>query len=328
MNIQKQEISDEQRLQDGLQGVQDVHTENVMERVTENYASTRLQRWRIFPNVLDFIFMLIWFSLSQLFAVMICGAFGLTLYDPSQLTGMEEPEILLSVQQYTAKSVGIIYSASMLLAIGGILVYRRLRGCRTRAARFSIAGFKPALILGGFIWMLAAEVVIEPLLLLMPDVPDTIGRGSFAIITTVMIAPLMEEFLCRGIVLESLRAKYGVIMAWIASSLFFALIHGHVTAGVNALVIGSIIGYIYLRSNSLFGAVILHAMNNMLAIATISLGMGDTTLSQLIPDNYYRITYLVAVAICTAGAVILAINLRKLRRKELEKAKNHAEQMQ
>lgn len=47
--------------------------------------------------------------------------------------------------------------------------------------------------------MLAAGIVIEPVVELLPMPSSAVyGRGFWAIITLVVMAPLLEEFLCRA----------------------------------------------------------------------------------------------------------------------------------
>lgn len=278
-----------------------------------SYISSASAGWRIFPNAFDYIIMLVWVSVSQLIVVGCGMLMGLRLPDLAAVASADA-DISLTAELDTARTLMLVYAPSMLLSIGGILLYRRLRGGRGRTVRFSVAGFNPALILWGVVWMLATDIVIEPLLMLLPPIPDTVGRGFFALSVTVLVAPVCEEVLCRGIVLESLRAKYGVISAWIFSSLFFAVIHGQITSMVNALVLGSILGYICIRSRSIFSAILLHAINNALALTMISFGLGDSTFSSMMPDERIRYTvYGVSLLICIIGLADLVSGLRRER---------------
>lgn len=273
-------------------------------------------RWRIFPNALDLIFMAVWVFMSQLIVVRTLAACGVGFADLEAAADLDS-EMRLSADLDVARTLMMIYVPAMVLSIAGILVYRRLRGCRGRAVRLSGAGFNPTMLLWGVIWILATEIVTEPLMALLPPAPDMVGRGFFALATTVAAAPLLEEFLCRGIVLESLRAKYGVVSAWLFSSVFFAVIHGQLTLMVNALIIGSIIGYICIRTRSVFSAVILHAINNALALMAISIGLGNVRLSSLIQnERLYWALYAGAAVICAAGLIGLAAGLAAERRAE------------
>ncbi|MFR2062367.1 MAG: type II CAAX prenyl endopeptidase Rce1 family protein [Alistipes sp.] len=132
----------------------------------------------------------------------------------------------------------------MTLMILATMLYRRLRGGTHRIARFSLRGFNPAILLWGLVMMLAASIVIDPLLALLPAPPDATGRGLWALVTVVVLAPVLEE-LPAGASCSNPCGPGGVITALWASSLFFAVMHLHVTLAVNALVLGLILGFIF-----------------------------------------------------------------------------------
>jgi membrane protease YdiL (CAAX protease family) len=140
-----------------------------------------------------------------------------------------------------------------------------------------------------------------------------VGRGFFTILVSVIFAPIFEEILCRGIILESFRAKYGIWAAWLCSSLFFGVIHGEVAALFSASVLGLILGYAYIRTNSIFSAIILHALNNGLALALIAFNLDDSTFRELItnPQTYWTV-WAAALLIVIIGAIIMVRNLQKV----------------
>ena len=59
--------------------------------------------------------------------------------------------------------------------------------------------------------MFAVGVVLEPLLRLMPELSLEVGRGFWTILSLVIFAPIFEELICRGVVLGSLRGKFGAM---------------------------------------------------------------------------------------------------------------------
>ena len=155
--------------------------------------------------------------------------------------------------------------------------------------------------------ILAAGIVIEPVVELLPMPSSAVyGRGFWAIITLVVMAPLLEEFLCRGIILESVRAKYGVVAALFLSSAFFAVLHGHPALAVNAFVMGLILGFIYIETNSIFSVVLLHAMNNGAAFLLIMVGLDGATIRSVIgSDTLYTIVYVVALVLFAASGYMI-----------------------
>lgn len=267
--------------------------------------------FRLFPNMLDFIVMAVWVFISQMLTVYLCGLCGLEFPDIA-LANSADDQVSLWAQLAAAQSLAVVYPISMTISLVGILLYRLLRGGTSKIASVSTSGFDPSRLLGLFVIMVALQVVIEPLTQLMPEVPQMVGRGFFTVLVSVVFAPIFEEIICRGVVLESFRAKYGVWAGWICSSLFFGLIHGQVTAMFNASIMGLVLGYAYIRSNSIFSVIILHAFNNGLALALMTFGLVHSTFREMIPNaQLYWAVWAVAFVIVAIGAVIMVRNIRK-----------------
>ena len=72
-------------------------------------------------------------------------------------------------------------------------------------------GFDPTILLWGVIMLLSLVIVIEPIMVLLPEPPEVVGRGLFLLIAVGVVAPIFEELICRGVILEAVRAKRG---AW------------------------------------------------------------------------------------------------------------------
>ena len=216
--------------------------------------------------------------------------------------------------------VAALYFVSMAVALGGLLYYRRVRGGRGRWARFSTRGLNPALLLWVFVMMCAVGVVLEPLLALLPELQINVGRGFWTILSLVLFAPVFEELICRGVVLGSLRSRYGVTIAWLVSSLFFGILHGQPVQVVNAFVVGLVLGYVYIATDSLWAAMILHALNNAVAYLMLVTGHANTLLIDLIPGRtLYVAVYVVALAVLVVSGYMMWRALRRM--KEAERAK-------
>ena len=97
-------------------------------------------------------------------------------------------------------------------------------------------------------------------------------------IPAVLVAPIIEELVFRGIVFRSLR-KFGFLPAAIVSGLFFGLLHclGDITSGnwpgvIYLLVymnMGIFMCKAYEDSKNLFGAIVLHFINNLVSVIMI-----------------------------------------------------------
>ena len=75
------------------------------------------------------------------------------------------------------------------------------------------------------------------------------------------------------------------------------MIHFYPAAVVNAFVMGLLLGFIYIRSNSLYIVVILHAFNNALAMLLLTLGYAHTTLYELMSAHGLKMLYTVVYGV-------------------------------
>lgn len=265
---------------------------------------------RGFPSMVD---MLVFFGIFLL-ANLIGGAVALAAGLPWPTTVAAGDE---AAQVAAAHFNAVTYAVSMSLTLAGLLFYRARRGGPRIVARFSRRGLDPALLLWGILFMVATSVVTEPLLNLLPPVPEVYGIGAWAVATLVVMAPLFEEFLFRGVILESIRARYGVIAAWLLSSALFALVHVHPTVAVNAFFMGLILGFIYLAAESIWASIVLHAVNNGIAYLLLAAGYGTATVSGIIDSRTAYVTlYIVAAAVFFGSGYMTLRTLRRLKVRE------------
>ncbi len=82
-----------------------------------------------------------------------------------------------------------------------------------------------------------------------------------AFIYSVIIAPVAEEILCRGIVMQYLE-KYGKSFAVLITAMLFGLLHQNIVQFPITMMIGILFGYLAQRY-SLTAAIILHVLNNL-----------------------------------------------------------------
>lgn len=81
-------------------------------------------------------------------------------------------------------------------------------------------------------------------------------------LTIVLIAPIMEEFFVRGILLTRWTVKWGVTRAILASSIVFGLLHINLIGG---FCFACMMAVLYIRTKSLFVPISLHILNNLTA---------------------------------------------------------------
>lgn len=91
--------------------------------------------------------------------------------------------------------------------------------------------------------------------------------GSIMMISALFIsAPIAEELIHRGIVVTELRKHYSPVVAISISALMFGLMHiiaGGVVLAIGATIMGAICGIIFIKTKSLFPAIVAHMFANL-----------------------------------------------------------------
>lgn len=90
-----------------------------------------------------------------------------------------------------------------------------------------------------------------------------LGTNWFVILAAILLAPIGEEYVCRGLTLKFAKKAFGKF--WIANLLqafLFGLIHMNWVQGIYAFVIGLVLGWMVERYDSIVPAMILHCVVN------------------------------------------------------------------
>ena len=95
-------------------------------------------------------------------------------------------------------------------------------------------------------------------------VGDRLGV-SLAFVTLVIIAPLAEEMLFRGVLFGELRKLVGFVGATFFVSLGFALLHGQLNVGIDVFALSIILCSLREVTGSIWAGVILHMTKNGIA---------------------------------------------------------------
>jgi membrane protease YdiL (CAAX protease family) len=94
------------------------------------------------------------------------------------------------------------------------------------------------------------------------------GRNSTALallaFTAVVLAPLFEELLFRGVLMPVIGSYWGNFAGVAISALVFALAHLSLSEAAPLTVLGLSLGWVRLRSGSLFSCVVMHGLWNSL----------------------------------------------------------------
>lgn len=84
-----------------------------------------------------------------------------------------------------------------------------------------------------------------------------------AVISTVIVAPLSEELLMRGLIFRRMRDYAGFLPSALFSSLIFGLIHMNIVQGIYAFAAGMVFAFICERYQSVRAAMLCHGAANL-----------------------------------------------------------------
>ena len=111
---------------------------------------------------------------------------------------------------------------------------------------------------------------------------DTVGSFLLLTLGAVIIAGISEEILFRGFLQKSFENSVSKIRAVMLSSLVFSFVHLSPQL-LQIFLLGVLLGYIALRTDSLYPSIVLHMINNAIAISAINL---DITVSFYYSENH------------------------------------------
>lgn len=94
----------------------------------------------------------------------------------------------------------------------------------------------------------------------------TRGQTSLwgSVVLLVIVAPLTEELLFRGLILRGFLSHYTATKAVLASAMLFAVVHLNPWQAPAALVLGLLLAWWFLRTRSLLPCLFGHALGNAL----------------------------------------------------------------
>lgn len=230
------------------------------------------------------------------------------LVDPDQLDPDAGGTVLLAVAVL-----------SQIAGIGAVLLLLRLRRVPLRHVTGRVRPVLRTVGVGagiGVLTVIATTVVVTVLVTLSgsEDAPDQvltrdIAEGGatlvLAAVAAVVIAPLIEELLFRGLLHRGLRARMRVVPATAISSLAFALIHVEVlfsqpVALVGLTIAGAVMAVAYERTGGLLMPVVIHATYNAVTIVAVVVA---GRLEDLLPPGTLVTTLLGPVA----GALVRSV---------------------
>jgi len=173
-------------------------------------------------------------------------------------------------------AIGLINIVACGAAVALGLYLNRLHFCRA----FPIGRIAALQLLGVAVCVLGAGVLLSEaddllrallppprwLLKLFEDLFASKDRLLSQLFLLVIVAPVTEELLFRGIILRGLLSRHRPSVAVTLTALLFAVLHMNPWQSLSALLLGILFGWFYWRTGSVALCVLAHAFFNALSI--------------------------------------------------------------
>lgn len=192
-----------------------------------------------------------------------------TLGDKTALLKAEPMSLALGVAFFFTELIVIGFSLLVIRLVVGRDWTRQLALRRPGLAHtlLALASFPSLVMLGNFAYDVLKNYLHVPSFGMEEAVKIFSGwPAAFAVLVIGFGPGIGEELWCRGFLGRGLVGNYGAVLGVLASSFFFGLIHLDPCQGTAVIFMGLWLHFVYLTTRSLWLPMMLHALNNSLAV--------------------------------------------------------------
>lgn len=162
----------------------------------------------------------------------------------------------------------------------------------------SVIGYVASIMLSSLLAVFGLQPVMSDI-----SFPEEPAAAFFFLLNLTILAPIAEEIVFRGVIMNLLR-RFGDCFALLLSSLLFAAVHMNLVQIPNAFIMGLVIGYFSLCTGSLWTGVCIHMLNNALVMLL-------NGLLNLVPVDMQLLVMFVVYGLYLAAALVAMLVLLK-----------------
>lgn len=238
---------------------------------------------------------------------------GIAIVLMAQNPTMNQDELMKLCEQTVLKYSILLTVVCNLLALGiYFLIFYIARKSLLKKVSISLPDSKaylPTLALG-FTGQLVTSIVLGILMNVLNVFPqkwvDDLNQTSnlvedanslLSFFAVVILAPVFEEILCRGLILKTLNKTMNKWCAIVLSAAIFGIIHGNPIQFIYATALGILLGWIYTKFDSIWVPMLCHLGFNLVSQLA---GLLD-------PENVVTNALLTLVSFASIPAFILLI---------------------
>jgi membrane protease YdiL (CAAX protease family) len=131
-------------------------------------------------------------------------------------------------------------------------------------------------------------------------------RHPLTIVTAVILAPIGEEVLCRGIILHyAMKVSRRFWVANIIQAVMFTIIHMNLVQSSYVFLLGLVLGWLRYRYKSLAAPIITHFFNNFSTMSWLA------WLLSFVPGTLANYFIVLSLAVSATAGLLLLIGKRK-----------------
>jgi membrane protease YdiL (CAAX protease family) len=123
----------------------------------------------------------------------------------------------------------------------------------------------------GSLWAVGVDLSRQAAVTLFLDLESGWQVASFVMVA-VVLAPLVEELVFRGLLLPLLLRKTNTVTAVVIGGMVFALIHQNIAAVLPLFALATCMSVAYLAAGNLLVPIVMHATFNAVSLALLWLG--------------------------------------------------------
>lgn len=118
------------------------------------------------------------------------------------------------------------------------------------------------------------------------------GSQMLAMLAAVILAPVNEECIMRGLILKNLQRFFSTPVVIIIQAVLFGIFHANWVQGLYVLPVGAALGYVAVKSRSVLPCIFMHLFYNSISFAV-----------ELLPEFCQTGAFAVAAVVLSAAAV-------------------------
>ncbi len=118
------------------------------------------------------------------------------------------------------------------------------------------------------------------------------GSQMLAMLAAVLLAPINEECIMRGLILKNLQRFFPTSAVIVIQAVLFGIFHANWVQGLYVLPVGAALGYVAVKSRSVIPCIFMHLFYNLLSFVVT-----------MLPEFCQSILFAVCAVVVSAAAV-------------------------